>query len=197
MNCQATRGDAPFSKPQHITSVTESGWIVGNTCEKIAGKYVWTFFIRPATANVGDISEIVVKLHHSCRPSTIRLTAPPFEVTCRGYGPFDIRVCVQYSDAALGSTDYIYPLKFPSGDSRRCSAQHALPLQRFLPVATPAKIAASDRSSATTRVFVLNAPGMSASSVQGCYQKSLKADRDNRFVVRLIKPGAYLALTRA
>eukprot|EP01059_Diplonema_ambulator_P031809 TRINITY_DN5966_c3_g1_i1.p1 TRINITY_DN5966_c3_g1~~TRINITY_DN5966_c3_g1_i1.p1 ORF type:complete len:698 (+),score=109.56 TRINITY_DN5966_c3_g1_i1:191-2095(+) len=70
-------------------------WIsVGNTStQKAEGDYEWTVYAQPEK---DFVKKVVFTLHETFSPNVIEVTSPPFSLTRRGWGSFDVNVEVHH-----------------------------------------------------------------------------------------------------
>ncbi|KAI4718322.1 hypothetical protein E4T48_05514 [Aureobasidium sp. EXF-10727] len=65
---------------------------IGNTHKLISpapesqNMHQWTFFVRPSRKDI--IASVDIQLHPTFRPSHLRLSQPPYEITRKGWGYF-------------------------------------------------------------------------------------------------------------
>mmetsp|Transcript_16917 Transcript_16917/g.25086 ORF Transcript_16917/g.25086 Transcript_16917/m.25086 type:complete len:285 (-) Transcript_16917:177-1031(-) len=80
----------------------------------------WTLYLRgPNNEDLsGAISKVIFHLHPSFAQPTRELTAPPFQVTERGWGEFEAQIRIQWKDPAEKAIVLMHVIKlYPPGSN--------------------------------------------------------------------------------
>mmetsp|Transcript_6302 Transcript_6302/g.9553 ORF Transcript_6302/g.9553 Transcript_6302/m.9553 type:complete len:553 (-) Transcript_6302:18-1676(-) len=93
--------------------------VISNSCEtcKNEEKYVfWTLKVKPVNSQHKKlIRSVVFDLHPTFTPSSIQVTKPPFQISRRGWGTFDVNISVY--DIHGKVHHFVHRLSFQNGNN--------------------------------------------------------------------------------
>lgn len=88
--------------------------LIGNAAQmNESGAWDWTFYVRSHATEY--IEEVVVTLHPTFQNPVHKLRAPHFELSCSGWGTFDLKVDICWKGG--GQLNTKWPLRFDRGQA--------------------------------------------------------------------------------
>eukprot|EP00940_MAST-03C_sp_MAST-3C-sp2_P001435 g1435.t1 len=101
--------------------------------------YDWTMYVRGSN---DFVDKVVFELHPTFSPPSVTVSSPPFEITRRGWGTFDVKVKVFTKDGR--SHVYVHALNFSNDGKDSATTYDVKNIAAPSPPATVAAAAAKD-----------------------------------------------------